>query len=294
MPNRHGAVVRSKDSPQFRLGIWQVFDPWVDPHLLVLQGHKIRHPQDRPHLIEHHFRRVVIRLVRTLGRLYQRAREYDRFLEAGALAGPRPDLAFEIPEEAGIAADSVFHYLTLFVDDLARIIPYIITEDGDEPKEPMGFSQLKNHWITGELPASQVLKDLFERLDQDDSWWSLGFKPHVGMRQRLTHHTDLVNFAGSTKAGDTSMTSDISLITIGGPTRVANFESTLQILLTDLCEWLDELDQELLGCLSERLARNGIPWNPFDEPIPAVRLPEPDDARLDASHYLYLPVCSRP
>ncbi len=114
------------------------------------------------------------------------------------------------------------------------------------------------------------------------------------MRQRLTHYTDLVYFKVSTKAGDTKMTSDISLITIGGPTHVLNFEHALQSLLTDLCEWLDQLDQILLADLSERLARKGITWNPFDEPIPAVRLPEPDDARLDASHYLYLPVCSRP
>lgn len=294
MTKRHGVVVSSINGPQCRLGIWQVFHPWVDPHLLVLQGYKIPHPQDRPLAIEIHFRRVVIRLVRSLGRLYQHAREYDHFLEAGALAGPHPELAFDIPEEAGIAADSVFHYLNLFIDDLARIIPYILTEDGDKPEEPDSFSTLKRRMNKGELPATQALKDLFQRLDRDDSWWSIGFRPHVGMRQRLTHYTDLVYFAGSTKPGDTNMTSDISLITIGGPTRVANFEGTLQNLLTDLCEWLDELDQELLGCLAERLARNGIPWNPFDEPIPGVRLPEPDDARLDASHYLYLPVCSRP
>lgn len=294
MPNRHGAVVRSKDSPQCRLGIWKVFDPWVDPHLLILQGHKIRHPQDRPQLIEHHFRRVVIRLVRTLGRLYQRAREYDQFLEAGALAGPRPDLAFEIPEEAGIVADSVFHYLNLFVDDLARIIPFVLTAEGGEPEEPDGFSTLKRWMSKGKLPASQAVSDLFAVLDQDDSWWSLGFKPRVGMRQRLTHYTDLVYFAGSTKVGDTSMTSDISLITIGGPVRVVDFESALQNLFTNLFEWLDQLDQALLAHLSERLAGKGIPWDPFDEPIPDVRLPEPDDARFNASHYLYLPVCSQP
>ena len=294
MPKRHGAAVRSIDGPQCRLGVWQVFHPWVDPGLLVLQGHNIRHPQDRPQWIEYHFRRVVIRLVRSLGRLHQHAREYDRFLEAGGLAGPHPEMGFDIPEEAGIAADSVFHYLTLFIDDLARIIPFVLTEEGGEPNEPDGFTQLKNHLIKGRLPASQPVKDLFARLDQDDSWWSLGFKPRVGMRQRLTHYTDLVYFRGSTKAGDTRMTSDISLITIGGPARVANFENALQNLLTNLCEWLDQLDQVLLAHLSERLARKGIPWNPFDEPIPAVRLPEPDDARPDASHYLYLPVCSRP
>ena len=294
MPKRHGALVRNKKGPQYILGIWQVFHPWVNPGLLNLQGHNIRHPQDRPHIIEYHFRRVVIRLVRSLGCLHQHAREYDRFLEAGGLAGPHPEMAFDIPEEAGIAADSVFHYLTLFIDDLARIIPYVLTEEGGEPNEPDGFTQLKNHWINEQRPASQPVKDLFEMLDQPDSWWSLGFKRRVGMRQRLTHYTDLVYFSSSTKAGDTMMTSDISLISIGGTASVANFENVLQNLLTNLCEWLDKLDQRLLAHLSERLKRKGIPWNPLSEAIPAVWLPEPDDARLDASHYLYLPVCSRP
>ena len=197
MPNRHGALVRSKDGPRCRLGIWQVFDPWVHPNLLAMQGHNIRHPEDRPLHIEYHFRRVVIRLVRSLGRLYQYARQYDRFLEAGGLAGPDPVLVFEIPEEAGIAADSVFHYLTLFIDDLARIIPFVLIEDGDEHKEPDGFGELKKQLIEGRLQASQAVIDLFVALDQDNSWWSLGFKRGIGMRQRLTHYTDLVYFRGS-------------------------------------------------------------------------------------------------
>lgn len=293
MTTRHGAFVRSKDGPQFRLGIWQVFDPWVHPHLLVLQGHNVGHPEERPLLIEYHFRRVVRRLVRSLGRLYQHAREYDQFLEAGGLAGPHPVQAFEIPEEAGIAADSVFHYLTLFIDDLARIIPFVLTEEGDDPGEPDGFGKFKKQLIEGRLQASQSVTDLFVALDKDDSWWSLGFKRGIGMRQRLTHYTDLVYFRGSTKAGDTKMKSDISLITIGGPVRVVDFESALQNLLTDLCEWLDQLDQVLLTQLSERLAKQGVHWKPFDEPIPAIKLPEPENARLDGSHYLYLPECSQ-
>ena len=294
MPKRHCALVESNDGPQCKLGIWQVFHPWTEPHLLVLQGYNIRHSEKRPHLIEHHFRQVVYRLVRSLGRLHQHTREYNRFLEAGALAGPNPVLAFEIPEEAGIAADSVFHYLTLFIDDLARIIPYVLTEEGNEPVEPDGFSGLKKKILEGHLPASRTVRDLFAALDHDKSWWSLGFKRGKGMRQRLTHYTDLVYFRGSTKPGDTNMTSDISLITIGGPVHEVNFESALQNLLTGLCEWLDQIDRALLSRLSEKLAKKGVLWKPFDEPIPAVKLPALDGARLDASHYLYLPVCNQP
>ena len=293
MPKRHGVLVKSIDGPQFRLGIWKVFHPWVESSLLVSQGHNIYHPQARPRLIEYHFRRVVIRLVRSLGRFYKHAREYDRFLEAGGLAGPHPEMAFEIPEEAGIAADSVFHYLTLFIDDLARIIPFVLAEEGGEPEEPDGFSRLKRRLVEEKPSALQPVRELFAALDDDDSWWSLGFKRRVGMRHRLTHYTDLVYFKGSTKAGDARMTSDISIISLGDPVRVPNFESALQNLLTGLCEWLDQLDQALLHHLSKRLAVKGIVWNPLNEPIPCVRLPDPDGARLDASHYLYLPVCSR-
>lgn len=292
MPQRHGALVSDINGPQFRLGIWQVFDPWIKPELLVQQGYKIRHPEKRPQLIEYHFRQVVYRLVRSLGRLHQHAREYDRFLEAGALAGPNPVLAFEIPEEAGIAADSVFHYLTLFIDDLARIIHYVLTEEGNQLKEPDGFSRLMKQVNKKQLPASQTVRTLFAELKQDNSWWCLGFKRSVGMRQRLTHYTSLVCFGASTKAGDTKMTSDISLITIGCPNSVVNFESALEELLTGLCEWLDRLDPALRSRLSEKLAKKGVAWKPFDEPIPAVNLPGLDDARLDAPHYLYLPVCS--
>ena len=98
MPKRHCALIDNNDSPQCRLGIWQIFHPWIDPNLLLLQGHNIRHPEGRPSEIEYHFRRTVERLVRSLGHLYRHARGYDRFLEAGGLAGPNPVLAFEIPE----------------------------------------------------------------------------------------------------------------------------------------------------------------------------------------------------
>ncbi len=293
VPRRHCVLVSGLDGAECRLGIWRVFDPWVDPRLLVLQGHNFP-PLTRPLRIEFHFRRVVRRLIRSLGRLYQSVREWDRFLEEGGLASPHPELAFEIPEEAGIAADSVFHYLNLFVDDLARIIPFVYATEESKPKEPDGFSKLKKMLVRGDFPAPQAVKDLFAELDREASWWSLGFKPAVGMRQRLTHYTDLVYFSGKTKQGDTKITGDVSLITIGGPIRVADFEKELEMLLTNFCEWLDRLDTEILTHLSASLARKGISWIPFAEPCPALVLPKPDEARLDASHYLYLPVCSQP
>src|SRR5215475_8430994 len=155
--------------------------------------------------------------------------------------------SFEIPEEAGMAADSVFHYLNLFIDDLARMIPFVLTEQGLKPQEPDGFAALKKMVVKGRLPASQSLTRLFSELDRNTSWWSLGFKRGVGMRQRLTHYTDLVIFHGKTKPGDIKMSGDVFLTTVGGPVHTSDFENALEKLFTDFCEWLDQLDQEFFS-----------------------------------------------
>jgi hypothetical protein len=271
------------------LGVWQLFDPWVDPQLQLLQGYTV--PRiTRPLTIEFHFRRIVQRLVRSLARLYQRVREWDHFLEAGGLASARPELAFDIPEEGGIAADSVFHYLNLFIDDLARVVPLILAYDGTEAREPDGFGMLKGMLTGGEVQAPAPLCELFAELDRDDSWWTHGFKRGAGIRQRLTHYTDMVYFQGSTKPGDPRMTGDVSLISVGGPVHVPEFEGALQELFGKLCDWLDRLDLLLLGHLSEKLAAKGVSWDPFSGECPAVALPPQEGVRLDASHYLYLPV----
>lgn len=291
MPRRHGVLLSEADQPRWRLGIWQVFDPWIDPHVQALQGYTVP-AITRPLTIEFHFRRVVQRLVRSLARLYHRVREWDQFLEEGGLASPRPELVFDIPEEGGIAADSVFHYLNLFIDDLARVIPHVLAYDGAEAKEPDGFATLKRMLTNEEIPASPWLRELFAELDHEDSWWFHGFKWGIGIRQRLTHYTDLVYFRGGTKPGEARMSGDVSLISVGGPIHLADFEDALQELFSGLCEWLDRLDQPLLRHLSERLAAKGVSWSPLSDQCPAAALPKQEGVRLDAAHYLYLPVCS--
>ncbi len=289
MVKRHGVLLSATSQPRWRLGVWQIFDPWVDPHLQRLQGCTV--PKvTRPLTIEFHFRRVVLRLVRSLARLYQRVREWDHFLEAGGLVSARPELAFEIPEEGGMAADSVLHYLNLFIDDLARVFPYILADDGTKVKDLDGFGTLKVMLKKGDVPASQSLRELFNELDHDDSWWSHGFKHGAGIRQRLTHYTDVVYFRGSTKPGAHRMTGDVSLISVGGPVHLPDFESALQELFGKLCEWLERLDQLLLRHLSEKLSAKGVSWDPNTGECPAVALPREEGVRLDASHYLYLPV----
>ncbi len=290
MPRRHGALVSEAGDPKCLFGICQVFDPWIDPRLLAMQGYNFP-PTTRPLLIESHFRRVVQRLVRSLARLQQRAREWDQFLEAGGLAGPHPELAFEIPEEGGIAADSVFHYLHLFIDDIARVIPFVLVDDGPDAKEPDGFTDLKRMVLADDLLTPMHLRELFLELDGEDSWWVQGFKRGAGIRQRLTHYTDLVLFHGGAKSGGPKMTGDVSLASVGGPVHVKDFESTLEALFVKLCEWLDRLDQPLLAHLSARLAKRGVSWDPLGEPCPAVTMPTQGEVRAGARHYLYFSLC---
>jgi hypothetical protein len=286
---RHGVLLSATSQPRWRLGVWQIFGPWVDPYLQWLQGYTL--PKvTRPLTIEFHFRRVVQRLVRSLARLYQRVREWDHFLEAGGLASAHPELAFDIPEEGGMAADSVLHYLNLFIDDLARVVPFILAEDRTEVEEPDGFGKLKRMLNDGDVPASPSLRERLDELDHYDSWWSHGFKRGAGIRQRLTHYTDVVYFQGSTKPGDHRMTGDVSLISVGGPVHLPDFESALQDLFGKLCEWLERLDLLLLRHLSEKLAAKGVSWDPNTGECPAVALPPEEGVRPDASHYLYLPV----
>lgn len=290
IPRRHGVVVRSGNRCQLILGIWQVFDPWVNPQLQYLQDHTFP-GITRPLAIEYHFRRVVHRLIRSLLSLYQHIRGWDRFLEAGGLTSKDPQLVFEIPEEAGIAADSVFHYLTLFIDDIARIIPYILEEEGKQYREPDGFSEMKRLIVNEKIPVPQTFFSLFQNLDREDSWYNLGFKRGIGMRQRLTHYTDLVIFRGRTKEGENQMSGDVSLGTIGGPIRVVDFEEGLKTQFRNLCVWLDRVDYELLTFLSKRLVRKGISWNPFDETVPSIDLPVMVEIDIEESNYYYFPVC---
>lgn len=286
---RHSVLFNSTSQPRWRLGIWRIFDPWVNPHLQALQGNIVP-KMTRPLTIEFHFRRVVQRLVRSLARLDQRVREWNHFLEAGGIASAHPELVFDIPEEGGIAADSVFYYLNLFIDDLARVVPLILAHDGINAKEPDGFYTLMKWLKNGTVKAPAPLRELFDELNSVDSWWNHGFKGGAGIRQRLTHFTDVVYFHGSTKPGDSRMTGDVSLVSVGGPVHVPELERGLQELFGKLCEWLDQLDLILLRHLSEKLAAKGVSWGPFSDECPAVALPPQEGVRLDASHYLYLPV----
>lgn len=291
MPERHGVVIEA--GPACQLGILGVlFDPFLRGPLKPPYD-----PQrvDRPTCIHFHLRSVCRRLFRSLAHLSDQVHSWEKFLADGGLAGPDASLAFTIPDEAGVAADSVIHYLNLLMDDVARMIPFVLTEG--EAQEPERFNDLKTKIQNGRLDSPSGLRLLFEKLDNEGSWWSVGFAWGIGMRQRLVHYTDLVILEGMTRPGDDRISAEMSLSTVGGPVRYRDFETTLRQLFLGFFNWLDAVEQELLTRLSERIAPRGTRWNATANPYPPFSLPPREKTALAGAavtDYLYMPMVSLP
>jgi hypothetical protein len=265
MPKRHGAATR-EGKAVLLLGVWRIFDPWTRADLLVKQGVKIRHSEQRPARIGYHFGRAARRFAICLAHLHTSVRDFDRFIDEGGIAGSKPWLMFDIPEDAGIWADAALHYLNLLVDDIARMVPFALAREGERVRPPFSFRELMKDIDAMRRLAPPSLRELFSQLDRSDSWWTIGFASELGMRQRLVHYGDLLSFSASTKPGDDRMTSDIKLISVGVEVRVPDFEGALAAMLADLCRWLDDLEGVLIEILVENLNAKGVEWDTSDEP----------------------------
>lgn len=245
--------------------------------------------------IEYHFRQTLYRLVHSLELFQQHTRSWSNFLESGGLAGPNPALTFTIPMEAGIAADSLFHYLNLFIDDIARVIPFVLFKTPSDAQVD-GLSTLKKKILTNKISVSSRLRELFEELDQETSWYHAGFQRGKGIRQRLVHYTDIIFFSGGPGKDHDKMVPEISLAAVGEKIVVGNFEESLRKLLGGLCEWLDQIEEVLIEQLSKRMAEEKIAWSWMSAEYPAVSLaaisnPEGDVLKREKQRWadLYLP-----
>ena len=274
MPKRHGFFRDEEGERLCSMGIWRIFDPFtVGPYcrLSQKQGQQDR-AVEKPMYIEFHFRKILYRLFHSLDLLQKGVRSWSGFLEAGSIAGPNPTLVFTIPLQAGIAAYSVFHYLNMFIDDIAKAVPFALFIRPSEVQEVESFSDLKAKIRDSQIPVSPQLRALFEELDRDFSWWCLGFQFKRGIRQRLVHYTDILDFSGSAKEDHGKMVAEVRLVSVGEGIRVQDFEKTLRELLYGLCEWLDKLEEVLIGILDDKMAEEKIAWDWQNSQCPKVIL----------------------
>lgn len=171
-----------------------------------------------------------------------------------ALNEPRPGGWDE--EVAGIAADSIINYLSMFADDLGRLVPYVIDYEWKREESPSFLAQ-KSKMTKPNPPLFPQLKPLFDRLDNDpNSWWKWALKRGVGVRQRVVHFTDFISFAGTKKEENEGWTASAYLWGENG----RDFLNGLKPFFTNLCEWLDALQELLEGELIQRSIRLGFDW----------------------------------
>lgn len=187
--------------------------------------------------------------------------------------------------DAGIAGDSVFFYLGIFLDDLAKAVLYthlIEPENGLE-----SFGDLKREVPKNNRFAS--LRPLFDELAKPLSWYDCVLTRGRGIRQRLVHYHDIILFAGTRKADDDPWEA-VAYLSNAHLDVPANIVELFKTVFSGLFDWLDRLEPRLANELQGR-------W-PDAEPsefysrvrfrVPVVYTSNPFAVPGD---YLYLPIC---
>src|SRR5262249_16563293 len=138
--------------------------------------------------LEYHFRGVIHRLAHSLD-LFQRGIAQWELLFNTPFEESDPGQALEVT--VGTAADSSMVYLSIFMDDVAKLIPFVL--DTGVRRSVNSFGDIRKLIREGRYPP---LKALFDRLDDPTSWWGSSLRREIGLRQRLVHYTDIINFTG--------------------------------------------------------------------------------------------------
>lgn len=296
MAKRHGIKIDDKGDILFLLGILSVFDPWTEGKILWEQGIELRHPEKRPLSIKFHLRRVAKRLIISLTKLFFLMQDYKKNLQGtGPEVGHYVDY-WEVQEEIGIAADSIFHYLNLLVDDIAKIIPFIaleqgVPEDFFDSSHGSIFNFVNSKFKTEEVFRNNAeLSTLFSRLNSTEiSWWSLAFKKESGLRQRLVHYTDLLML--HIDIDNNTRKPRIIHSEVGKAVRDQDVERALRELFDSLCEWLDVLEIELSHILSAQLKKKNVNWSSLNSPAQGFLVPQLPDRSFDSNSF-FVPLIS--
>jgi hypothetical protein len=291
MPERHG-LFQGADKPLLmRLGIASIytrmqFQKFKTPlNSVDAAAHQLRVDfvqQQRLHMHE-----IASRLLDSLDLLQQ----HITCLDAHFNADDRPINHTGTSRRASMYADAVLQYLGMFLDAVGRTVPFVILDD---PRKAPDIESLhhaaKAARMKGEYSA---VKEVFSELDAPDSWWRLGFQRGFGLRQRITHYPDLIQFHGSgTVGGDMRARAFVHKGPKFGFASETEFTENISKILQGMCDWLDRLEAILIRVVVERAER--VDAQLFEVPDGGIYLPvfmsgEFQGYRPD---YLYLPLCA--
>jgi hypothetical protein len=299
MPRNHGLITLDNGLPAFRFGIMSVFDSLALPPFIFSTGKIVTSQVSSFWLPSEDFQAFDVHVGHTLRRLLHSLDVFQRKMATIGeyfTEGSTPD---GINEQlyAAIAADSILHYLNILVDDLAKMIPPVIF-DNERQRDRKDFFQLKKA-IKKDInrPEYTTIRPLFLMLDDPLSWWSLGFQPDTGMRQRIVHFPDFVSIQGQQDKGESNVTSRAYVMNLLDMKSTIPFEKRLRDVLRGLCDWLDQLERPLWDRLSERARMTGKADFARPKEIYQVRLPVelPLKPRsLPTEDFLYLPSVQEP
>ena len=246
MPKRHGLFrkIGSAVGPRCLFGINRVF---------YIIGHAGFHGGDMGRVkkiwkLFEHAKRVEDRLLGSLDLFQQEILKIEKALN---------EKEFGLWEDvtAGIAADAIINYLGMFIDDIGRLIPCVMGYNGRVIFD--SFLILKNKIKKHNPPLFPNLRMLFGGLDTSpESWWNWALKYGEGVRQRVIHSTDFIDFCGTKREGDDRTSVSAYLWGEKG----ADYLNGLGTMFRDLFDWLDELQELLEQELTVRSKGLGFDW----------------------------------
>lgn len=290
MPKRHGLYREGANLPACRLGILSIFDALLHTSLNTTRKEICGSPLKD--LFGRSFMRctyLIRRLIYSLDALQQVLQKYGNYLDSLEKGDAIPK-NYEI--KAAIAVDSVFTYLNIFLDDIAKMSLYILFDDVECEKYKKINSFHKLQIDSSKNPNLLKLRPFFAELaNLDSSWWQKGFAYKKGLRQRLIHYPDYVSLQGAKGPLEDKFKPQCFLI--GEPGNSIDIEVTLREILFGMCDWLDKFEDALANILTERAKRANISWVRKSQcwGFSLYNLALEEEKELPISDFLYLPIC---
>ncbi len=295
MPKRHGSFRPEEKSPIFFLfGITSI--------LAELRASTLRTIYPQPHRkgpsaiqeTEFHLQYVARSLVHSLDVFQRRLGELTRWYNTRGFSAPKTFLCTFFQLEASIAASSIFHFLSLLTDDVAKTILLAlgVTPTPDNVDD-ISFGALVRKVERGRIGLPLGLRRVFSELNDQNSWWNLGFEYGKGIRQRLVHYTDVIQITASRESTAKRFRTTVFLHAVSGRVPVRNFEAEIAKILRSLCDWLDKVERALNDELTKRACAEGIQWSPRRD-CPRIPIPVEVTTKwrvIPRVNFLYLPMC---